>query len=43
VSDETQPPGHFTARGKALVYIEWVLELVWIFWRRYRGIASVKI
>jgi len=26
-----------------LVYIEWLLELVWIFWRRRSCLASVKI
>jgi hypothetical protein len=29
-------PGHFTAREKAVVFIEfeagWALELVWMFW-----------
>ena len=47
MSNETQPPGHFSAREKALVYIEleagWVLELVRLFWRRYNSLASAKI
>jgi hypothetical protein len=38
VSDETQRPGHFSAREEALVFIEleagWALELVWMFRRR---------
>jgi hypothetical protein len=47
VSVETQPPGDFSAREKALVYIEleagWVLELVWVYWRRHGFLGSAKI
>ena len=47
VSDETVCPGQFTAREKALVFIEvedgWVLELVWMFWRRDSSPAPAKI
>jgi hypothetical protein len=36
--------GHFTARKKALVFIEleagWMLELVWMFWRRESSVAE---
>jgi hypothetical protein len=46
VSDETQPSGHFSAKEKALVYIEleagWVLELVWVYWRS-GFLAAAKI
>jgi hypothetical protein len=35
VSGQTVCPGHFTATGKALVFIKleagWALELVWMF------------
>jgi hypothetical protein len=47
VSDETQCPGHFTAREEALVFIGleagWVLELVWMFHRRDSSLAPSKI
>jgi hypothetical protein len=46
VSGESLCPGHFTSREKALVFIEldvgWVLELVWMFWRRDNYLASAK-
>jgi len=38
MSGQTVCTGHCTAGQKALVFIEleagWVLELVWMFWRR---------
>jgi hypothetical protein len=41
VSGQTVWPGHFTAREKALFLINlesgWVLELVWMFWRKEFG------
>ncbi len=47
VSGQTVCPGHFTAREKGLVFIEleagWVLEQVWMFWRRDSSVASAKI
>jgi len=47
MSDETLHPGHYTAREKALVFIElwagWVLKLGWIFWGRHGCLAPVKI
>jgi len=47
VSGQTVCPGHFTARDKALVVIEleagWVLELVWMFWKKDRSFAAAKI
>jgi hypothetical protein len=37
-------PGQFTVRGKALVFIymgtDWVLELIWMFWRRDGSVAG---
>jgi len=37
VGGQTVLTGHFTAREKALIFIEvvvgWVLDLVWMFWR----------
>jgi hypothetical protein len=47
VSGQTVFPGHFTARQKAVIFIEveagWVLELDWIFWRRDTSVAAAKI
>jgi len=47
VSGQTVCPCHFTAREKAVVSIEleagWVLELVWMFWRRDSSLASAKV
>jgi hypothetical protein len=47
VSGQIVCPGHFTAKEKALVFIDleaaWVLELVWMFWRRDISLAPVKI
>ena len=47
MSGQTVCPGHFTARDKALVVIEleagWVLELVWMFWKKDRSFAAAKI
>jgi hypothetical protein len=47
VSDETQSPGHFTAREGAVIFIEleagWALELDWMFWRRVSCLAPAKI
>jgi len=47
VSGQTVCPGHFTAGEKVLVFIEldvrWVLDLVWMFWRRDISLAPVKI
>jgi hypothetical protein len=47
VTGQTVCPGHFTARDKTLVFFEleagWVLELVWMFWRRDVSLAPVKI
>ena len=41
VSGQTACTGHFTAREKALVFIE--LDLVWMFWRRESSVAPAKI
>jgi len=45
VSDETQSPGHFTAREEAVVFIEleagWELE--WMCWRRVNSLVPTKI
>ena len=39
--------GHFTATEKVLVFIEleagWVLQLVWMIWRRDNSLALAKI
>jgi len=47
VSGQTVFTGHFTARNKALVFIEleagWVLELVCIYWRGDSSLAPTKI
>jgi hypothetical protein len=47
LSGQTVWPGHFTAREKALVFIElgagWVLELVWMFWRSSSFVSFAKI
>jgi len=41
------PWPHFITRDKALVLIEleaeWVLELVWMFWRRDSSLVTAKI
>jgi hypothetical protein len=46
VSGQTVCTRHFIASEKALVFIEleagWVLELVWIFWRRDSSLAPPK-
>jgi hypothetical protein len=39
VSGQTVCTGHFTAREKA----GWVLELVWMFWRKDSSFASAEI
>jgi hypothetical protein len=47
VSGQIVFTGQFTARGKALVFIEleagWALELVWMFWRRDGSLVLAKI
>jgi len=47
VRNETQSPGHITAREEAVVFIEleagWPLELDWMFWRRGSSLAPAKI
>ena len=47
VSGQTVCTGHFIAREKALVFTElgvgWVLDLVWMFWRRDSSVAPAKI
>jgi hypothetical protein len=47
VSGQTACPGHFTAREKVVVFVEfgagWVLELVWVFWRKNNTVAADKI
>ena len=47
VNGQTVYTGHFTAREKAVVLIEleagWVLQLVWMFWRRDSSLALSKI
>jgi len=47
VSGQTVFAGHFTAKEKAQVFIEleagWVLELVWMFWRRDSSLVPAKI
>ena len=46
MSDQTVCTGHFAARDMALVFIEldagWVLELVWMFWRRDSSVVPAK-
>jgi hypothetical protein len=47
VSVQTVCPAHFTAREKALDFMEleggWALEAVWMFWRRDSSIAPAEI
>ena len=47
VAGQTVCPGHFTAREKALFFIEleagWALELAWMFWRKDSSHALSKI
>jgi hypothetical protein len=47
VSGQAVCPVHFTARENAVVFIEldagWVLELLWMFWRRDSSLTSAKI
>jgi hypothetical protein len=47
VSGQAICSGHFTAREKAVVFIElevgWELELVWMFRRMYSCFATAKI
>jgi len=47
VSDETQSPGHITAREESVTFIEleagWSLEQDWTFWRRVSCLAPAKI
>jgi len=47
MSGQTVCTGYFTAREKVVVFIEleavWVLQLVWIFWRRDSYHAPSKI
>jgi hypothetical protein len=47
VSGQTVCPGHFTAREKALVFIEleagWALELVWMLCRRDSSLVPAEV
>jgi hypothetical protein len=47
VSCQAVCPGQFTAGEKAVVFIKleagWVLEQVWMFWRRDSSVATAKI
>jgi hypothetical protein len=47
VGGQTVYPGHFTAREKALVFIEleagWALEMARMFWRKDSSLSLSKI